>query len=361
MMENSKTKIKVGITHGDINGINYEILLKTFIKKGILELFTPIIYGSSKALEFWSQHTKYEDLSSWKYIDALENIEPDFVNLISCCKEEEVSVEIGKATPLAGALAFQSLEMAIQDLKDKKIDVLLTAPINKSVMPDTFPYNGHTDYLGYKFNLPEDRNPLMILTCDDIRVALVTTHISIQDIVKNITSKKIVDKLKDLNLSLQKDFNIEKPKIAVLGLNPHCGDNGLMGNEENSIIKPAIKEAWEENGILSFGPFPSDGFWGSAELHKYDAILAMYHDQGLTPFKALFMDRGVNFSAGISIVRTSPDHGTGFAIAGKNVASEISFCEAIYLAIDIYRKRQQYENARKNPLPTLYNIKGHDS
>ncbi len=361
MAQKSK-KLRIGITHGDINGISYELLLKTFAKKGFCELFTPIVYGSSTALRFWAKHFEINELNYWNIIDSLDEVKENVVNLLSCCPEENVEVHIGKGDTSSGEFAFLALEKAMEHSLNGDISALVTAPINKSVMPQKkFPYNGHTDYLGAKCGLSGDETPLMILTSGAIRVALVTTHIPINKVAENISEEKIISKLKALEQSLKRDFNIEKPRIAVLGLNPHCSDNGLMGDEEKQIITPAIKKALDEENILSFGPFPSDGFWGSEGLYQYDGILALYHDQGLSPFKALFMNNGVNFSAGLPIVRTSPDHGTGFDLAGKGKASEESLYQAIYLAIDTVRRREMYDEARKNPLPTLYNTRGQDN
>lgn len=359
-MEKKMPKPRIGITHGDINGINYELLLKLFSSLDVCELYTPIIYGSPEVAAYWSELLKY-DFTPWNRISSPEEATEGVVNILSC-SGEEIHVDMGKATPEAGVYALQALELATQHAIEKRIDALVTAPINKSIMPkEEFPYNGHTDYLGVRCGLEEGKKPLMILTSGAIRVALATTHIPLQEVASRLNVDLILEKLKDLKSSLQRDFDIETPRIAVLGLNPHCGDNGLMGHEEERIIKPAIEIALEHKGILAFGPFAADGFWGSNELHNYDAILALYHDQGLTPFKALFMNDGVNFTAGLPIVRTSPDHGTGFDLAGQGKASEDSLRQAIYMAIDTIRRRNRYDYARRNPLRKLYSERGNDN
>lgn len=359
-MEKKAYKPRIGITHGDINGINYELLLRIFANNDVCEFYTPIIYGSPKVASYWRKVLKYET-TPWNRINHPDEAVEGEVNILSCTSDE-IKVEMGTPTETAGIAAYQALDLATQHALEKKIDALVTAPINKAVMPqDLFPYKGHTDFLGTRCSLSEGKQPLMILMKDDIKVALATTHLSIREVADSITPDLIISKLKDIEQSLQRDFDISKPRIAVLGLNPHCGDKGLIGREEEEIIAPTIKKALEEEGLLAFGPFAADGFWGSAELTKYDVILSLYHDQGLAPFKALFMDEGVNFSAGLPIVRTSPDHGTGFDIAGEGKASEESLRQAIYVAVDILRNRQRYDYARRNPLRKIYSERGHDN
>lgn len=279
------------------------------------------------------------------------------INFVNCI-EEEVKIELGAPSAAAGKAAFDALESAVKDLSESKIDVLVTLPINKdSIQSETFTFPGHTEYLQDRFG--KDDHALMILASETLRVALVTTHIPISEVPKNISKERIVEKLKTLNHSLLRDFNIENPRIAVLGLNPHAGENGLLGNEENEIIAPAIEEA-QKAQILCSGPYASDGFFGTGRYKEFDAVLAMYHDQGLIPFKTIAMDSGVNFTAGISIVRTSPDHGTAYDIAGKDLASDESFRQAIYMAIDVFKNRISFDEARKNPLRKLFIERGKD-
>lgn len=345
----SNKRIRVAISHGDINGISYEILLKTFSDESILELFTPVIYGSSRIANYWKTKLSI-DTKPWNLIKSANNIVDGQVNLINCI-ESDCLVDVGVPTDTSGDVAFESLERACNDVMNNLCDVLVTAPISKYVMPkDKFPFKGHTDYLQNKFN--SDKS-MMILTADNVRVALATTHVPLKDVANILNKDFLVEKILLLEKTLKEDFNIIKPRIAVLGLNPHCGDNGLIGKEEQEIIIPAIKEA-DDNGCIVFGPYAADGFFGSNTMYKFDGILAMYHDQGLAPFKALFMNNGVNFTSGIDIVRTSPDHGTGFDIAGMGIASVESFRQSIYTAIDIFRYRQQYKEITKNPLKRTY-------
>lgn len=347
-------KIKIGITHGDINGVGYELILKTFSDDRLLELFTPVIYGSSKSVSY---HRKALNTApvNFNIIDDVADIEVGKVNLINCIKEE-VRIDLGKPTKEAGSASFAALEIATNDLAENKIDVLVTLPINKDTIQNKdFNFPGHTEYLEAKFN--GDNNALMILASNQLRVALVTTHMPISQVSNNISQKAIFDKIKTLDLSLKRDFRVELPRIAVLGLNPHAGENGLLGNEDNEIIAPAVREA-QDAGYLCAGPYAADGFFGNGTYKRFDAILAMYHDQGLIPFKTLSMGEGVNFTAGLPIVRTSPDHGTAYDIAGKGEASENSFREALYLAKDIFNNRFAYDEARKDPLKKLYYDRG---
>ena len=342
-------KIRVAISHGDINGISYEILLKVFSDESILELFTPVIYGSSRIANYWKSKLGI-DTKPWNLIKSANNIVDGQVNIINCI-DGECFVNIGTPTNESGSIALDSLERACNDVKEKLCDVLVTAPISKHVMPkDRFPFKGHTDYLQDKFNTDKS---MMILTAGNVRVALATTHIPLKEVANVITTDIVFEKIVSLEKTLKEDFNIIKPRIAVLGLNPHCGDNGLIGKEEEDIIIPAIKLA-DEKGCIVFGPYAADGFFGSDTMYRFDGILAMYHDQGLAPFKALFMNNGVNFTSGIDIVRTSPDHGTGFDIAGMGVASVDSFRQSIYTAIDIFRARERYREITKNPLKRMY-------
>ncbi|MDU1903359.1 MAG: 4-hydroxythreonine-4-phosphate dehydrogenase PdxA [Dysgonomonas sp.] len=350
--------IRVGITQGDINGIGYEIILKTFGDIRMAELCVPVIYGSSKVASY---HRKALELPpvSFNIIQFADDAEKNKVNIINCIPDD-VKVELGKSTKVAGTSSFQALEKATEDLANGLIDVLVTAPINKdNIQQDNFHFPGHTEYLEEKFG-QNGAKSLMILAKDDLRVALVTGHIPLAEVSQSVTSEKIKRTVETFNTTLMRDFNIEKPRIAVLSLNPHSGENGLLGNEENDVILPALKEI-AESGILCFGPYASDGFFGSGHFKDFDGIVAMYHDQGLTPFKTLAMKDGVNFTAGLPVIRTSPAHGTAYDIAGKNEASEVSFREAIYMAIDTFRNRAEYDEARANPLKKLYFERGGDN
>ena len=332
--------IKVGVTHGDINGVGYEVILKTFEDSRITEL--------RKAMDLPPVNLSI--------VGAADEAGANRMNIINCI-EDNTKVELRKSTPEAGKAAFQSLEAAVADLRRGAIDVLLTAPINKhNIQNATFHFPGHTEYLEECFADSQGK-ALMILLTDSLRVALVTGHVPVSRIAEFITVPNIVNKLMLFNHSLKQDFGIIKPRIAVLALNPHAGDAGLIGKEEAEIIKPAMEEA-ERKGVLSFGPYPADGFFGSRMYEKFDGVLAMYHDQGLAPFKALAMDEGVNFTAGLPIVRTSPDHGTAYDIAGQNRASEVSFRQALYTAIDIYRNRKRFQEATARPLREQYYEKG---
>ena len=353
----STRKIRVAITHGDINGIGYEVVLKTFEDERIFELFTPILYGSSHVATFWKKHLNIEH-ASWHVIHQAQDAKEGMLNILDCAPQCD-KVEIGRPTEAGGRAALEALERATADIRMGLCDVLVTAPINKAVMPrDLFPFNGHTDYLeSIAARTPGES--LMVLASGDCRVALATTHIPLQAVSSHLSSELILRKLRLLEAGLQRDFGIIKPRLAVLALNPHAGDKGLMGSEEDTIIRPAIDEAFA-SGIITFGPFAGDGFWGSGRVDSFDGILAMYHDQGLAPFKALYMNEGVNITLGLSFVRTSPDHGTGYDIAGKGVADPTSMREAIYSALDIYRHRHRYDEATRNPLRRHYHNRGRD-
>ncbi len=338
--------VKVGITMGDINGIGVEVIIKALSDNRLLEGITPIIYGSSRVV---SAHKKILNIDfNFNRIEGAEKSIPKKVNLISCWKEE-VKVEIGERTANGGKYALKSLETAVSDLASGKIDVLVTAPIDKkAIQSDEFKFPGHTEYLAKMANVDE---ALMFMVSDDLRVGVVTGHIPVKDVAANLSREKIGDRITQMHNSLEKDFGIPKPKIAVLGLNPHAGEKGMMGDEEDKIIIPAIKNA-KNNGQMVYGPYPADGFFGSSNFKQFDAILAMYHDQGLIPFKALTFNRGVNYTAGLPIVRTSPDHGTAFEIAGKNLANEGSFRQAIYLSKDVFLNRERHKELNANPLKT---------
>lgn len=350
--------IRVGITHGDINGIGYEVILKAFTDNRLAELCTPIIYGSSKVAAY---HRKTLELPqvNMNIINRAEDAGINRVNIINCT-DDELKVELCKSTPVAGEAAFKALERAVNDLKQGVIDVLVTAPINKNnIQNDQFTFPGHTEYLESHFG-EQSQGALMILMNEDIRVALVTGHIPLSKVASSITIDDIINKLLIFNQSLKQDFTIIKPRIAVLSLNPHAGDGGLLGDEEEKIILPAMQEA-ERQGVMAFGPYPADGFFGARMFEKFDGFLAMYHDQGLIPFKALAMEDGVNYTAGLPIVRTSPAHGTAYDIAGQNIASEESFRNALYSALDIFRSRKTYQQATAHPLRKQYFEKGGDN
>jgi len=340
----NKNSIKVGISHGDINGVGYEIIIKTFMDKRILENITPIIFGSSKAASYHRKALGIEfNLNLIKYAKNAVDKRTNIVNII----ENEVKIELGKSTPTAGELSFLSLEKATKALQDNEIDVLVTAPINKNnIQSDSFAFPGHTEYLAKKFDQQDD---LMLMISDTLRIGIITNHLPLKDVSAAITEELILSKARILQQSLQKDFAIQKPRIAVLSINPHAGDNGLLGTEEQEVIIPAIKKANKE-GLLLFGPYPADGLFGSGSYKKFDAILSMYHDQGMLPFKTIAFDSGVNYTAGLPVVRTSPAHGTAYDIAGKGFASPDSFREAVYLACDIYKNRKEYEALKNNSL-----------
>ncbi|MGL4994060.1 MAG: 4-hydroxythreonine-4-phosphate dehydrogenase PdxA [Bacteroidales bacterium] len=349
-MQEEDRKIRVAITHGDINGIGYEVILKTFAEPRMIELCTPVLYGSSKVMAY---HRKNLDLPQVNYtsINSAEELNPNCLNLINCT-DEDIKVEIGQSTQAAGEAALKALEMATADMRAGLIDILVTAPINKeNIQSEKFDFPGHTEYLHSKF--PHGNNVLMILVAENLRVAVATGHIPISNVSAQLNKTELFNKIKLLNNTLAKDFDIQRPRIAILGLNPHAGDGGVIGEEERETIIPAIKMA-KDAGILCYGPFAADGFFGAGTYTDFDATLAMYHDQGLIPFKTLAMEKGVNYTAGLQIIRTSPDHGTGFDIAGKGVASEVSMREAIYLAIDAYRNRQRFLEANENPLRKQY-------
>lgn len=330
------SKIKVGITQGDINGVSYEIILKVLADNRVLELFTPVIYGSAKIAVFYRKAMDMPNVPLNQIGDAREA--RDGANNIINVVGEDTRVEPGMATEVAGQAAFAALEQAVSDLRAGTIDVLVTAPINKAmIQSDTFTFPGHTEYL--ETSLGEPGQALMILCNENMRIALTTIHTPLANVAQSITRDRVAAKIRALAASLRDDFGIANPRIAVLSLNPHAGENGLLGSEETDIIAPAIADAAAAN-ILAFGPYASDGFFGSGAFKHFDGVLAMYHDQGLAPFKALSMDNGVNFTAGLPYVRTSPDHGTGYDIAGKGIASEESLRQAIYTAIDVYRRRE---------------------
>jgi len=338
-------KIKVGITSGDLNGIGYEIIIKSLADLRICELFTPIVYGTSKAASY---HRKTLSIADFNFniirkADQANAKKPNIVNI----KDEEVKIDLGMATVEGGQMAYMAMEAAVEDLKRNLINVLVTAPISKHAIRQAgFEFAGHTEYLASRF---EADDYLMIMVSGKMRIGIATGHVPIRQVAAEINKDLVLKKTNTLHQSLVRDFNINKPKIAVLGLNPHAGENGMIGEEENQVISPVINQLSQE-GKLVYGPFPADGFFGSGKYRDFDAILAMYHDQGMLPFKTLSFDSGVNFTAGLPVVRTSPTHGTAYELAGKNIASPDSFREALYLACDIFRNRMLYEELTCNPL-----------
>ncbi len=338
--QNKKTqKIRIGITHGDINGISYEIILKTFKDPRILEFFTPIIYGSPKIAAYYKKVFKLSSIQL-NHIKSADKADPNAINIINCV-DNKIRVEIGQPTEMSGKAALDALKAAVADLKAKKIDALVTAPINKKAIYGTnFNFKGHTWYLAHEFGV---QDVLMFMIHDKLRIAVATDHIPLKDVSSHLSIDLILNKLLLMEKSLKTDFRVEKPVIAVLGLNPHAGDDGLIGDEEEKIIIPAIEKA-KEQGLIVLGPYSADGFFGSENYKNFDAILAMYHDQGLIPFKILSKGKGVNYTANLPFVRTSPAHGTAYDIAGLNKADHTSFLNAIYLTIDIYKNRKLFEN-----------------
>lgn len=341
-------KLKIGISIGDINGIGLEVILKTLADKRILDWCVPVLYGSTKVASYHKNIIKVKELTLHN-INDIQGLNEAAVNVINCWIEN-VKITLGKCTAEGGKYATFSLEQATEDLLAGHLDALVTAPINKKAMQlSGFEYPGHTEYLTSKSQAKEN---LMLMVNEDLRVGLVTNHLPISQVVSTITTELVLKKIELMNNSLKMDFGIDKPAIAVLGLNPHAGDGGVLGSEEIDIILPAIELA-KRKGILAIGPYAADGLFGSGNFANFDGILAMYHDQGLVPFKALSFGSGVNFTAGLPIIRTSPDHGTGFDIAGKNTADFSSFRQALYLAMDIARQRAEYLEMTDNPLKTV--------
>lgn len=341
-------KLIVGITQGDGNGIGYEVIIKALGDDRMLDMCTPVIYGSSKIFGFYRKmiHNLEAGTMNTNVIASAKEVHPKRINIVNCLPDN-VFVEPGQSTPESAKSAMTSLECAVNDLKAGYIDVLVTAPINKRAMVNEgFGYTGHTEYLEKEFGSDE---VLMIMVSDQLKVGVVTGHIPIKEVCSQLSSEKILKKLRLMDASLKRDFAVDSPKIAVLGLNPHCGDGGLLGEEEQKIILPAVQAACKE-GILAFGPYSPDGFFGLGNYRKYDAVLAMYHDQGLTPFKALSFEQGVNYTAGLPVVRTSPDHGTAYEMAGRDLADPHSMRAAIFTAMDVYNNRLDYDDLQENKL-----------
>lgn len=341
-----REKLRIGITQGDLNGVGTELILRTFEDVRICDLFTPVVYGSAQAMSYYSKGLGIQ--CPYARIGKADEAHGDRLNLIDCM-DGEVTVHPGTAEPESGAAAARALERAAGDIEKGEIDALVTCPICKSsIHSEAFPYVGHTDFLEARFGSEGDA--LMEFVTEGMRIALATIHIPLGEVARSLSTELIEAKLRAVKLSLERDFMMPNPRIAVLALNPHAGENGEMGSEEQEIIRPAIQKINSEQ-LCVFGPYPADGFWGMKQYTSFDAVLAMYHDQGLVPFKTLAMQSGVNFTAGLPIVRTSPDHGTAYDIAGKGLANPDSFRAAIYLAIDVVRNRRRYDEARKNPLP----------
>ena len=348
-------KIRVAITQGDTNGVGYEVILKVFTSPEMLELCTPIIYGSSKIAAYHRKALNLE--TSFSTISNAEEARDGRVNLLNCF-DEEIKVELGQPSQEAGQAALMALDRAMTDFRKGLYDVLVTAPINKAtIQSPSFHFPGHTEYI--ETSVGDGKKALMILMNETLRVALVTTHLPVKDIATAITKESIIEKAAIFHQALKRDFRISSPRIAVLSLNPHAGDDGLLGSEEKDVIIPAIEEL-ADKGIQAFGPYAADGFFGSGTYDKFDGVLAMYHDQGLAPFKTIALESGVNYTAGLPIVRTSPDHGTAYDIAGKGIADENSMRQAIYTAIDVFRNRQDYDEPLQNPLPKLFHEKRED-
>lgn len=341
----SDSKPIIGISTGDLNGIGYEIIIKSLSDNRLFELLTPVVYGLTKVASY---HKKAINLSDFNFhitkrADNLNNKRANLINL----HDNDIKIDLGQPTALSGEQALLSLEAATEDLKKGFIHALVTGPINKkTIQSSEFHFPGHTEYLADKFNA---KDFLMLMVCDNLRIGVVTGHIPVNEIAGALSIDLILHKIEILHKSLLIDFGIRAPRIAVLALNPHAGDEGLLGNEENTVIKPAIEKA-KEKGLLAFGPYPADGFFGSSNYPKFDGILAMYHDQGMLPFKTLSFESGVNFTAGLPVIRTSPAHGTAYEIAGKDVASPDSFRAAMYLACDIWQHRKEYAEISANPL-----------
>lgn len=330
--------MKIGITIGDINGIGIEVILKALSNDRMLNLFTPVIYGSAKAISYYKNIVNAD--INFVSCRNPERASRNKINVVNCW-EDTVNISVGVSTPESGKYAHIALDRAVQDLKDHKLDAIVTGPINKNAMdPDRFPYAGHTEYLTQACDVKQS---LMFMVAEDLRIGVATNHIPVKDIPEHFTKDLLKKKLKIMELSLKRDFGIEKPTIAVLGMNPHASDGGKLGKEEEEIIRPVIIEM-KKGGKFVMGPFPADGFFGNGQYKKFDGVLACYHDQGLIPFKTLSFGKGVNFTAGLPIVRTSPDHGTAYDIAGKNEADERSIRNAMYLAIDIVNNRKIFSD-----------------
>ena len=348
--------LKIGISQGDTNGIGWEVILKILADSRIAELCTPVVYGSSAAASYYQKSLNAEEYErvAFNIVDSAESAEAGCMNLVQC-GAKELSVTPGRPSKAGGEAAAAALQRAIADLKSGAIDALVTAPIDKEmIQSEKFDFTGHTEFLAANLG----GEPLMIMTSELMRVGLATIHVPVAQVAERLSKELIVSRIEQMSASMKQDFGVVRPKVAVLALNPHAGDGGLLGAEENDIIKPAIVECFERD-ILAFGPFAADGFFASGQFKNYDAILAMYHDQGLAPFKTLTPD-GVNFTASLSAVRTSPDHGVAYDIAGKGIADEQSMRNALFDAIDIVRRRRAWAEWNANPLEHFEREKGRD-
>lgn len=340
---NESSKIRLGISIGDLNGIGSEVVLKTFADSRMMEFCTPVIFASNKTISLLKNTLKLN--INFYGVKELNKIIDGKLNVVNVW-QEQAEIKFGESTDIAGKYALRSLKAAVEALKNKQIDVLVTAPISKSnIQSEDFKFPGHTDYLAEAFK----SESLMFMVTEEFKIGLITDHVAVKDIAEVITPELVREKIKKLIASLKEDFAVRKPKIAVLGINPHSGDNGVIGKEDDEIVKPVIQECLDE-GLLVFGPYAADSFFGAGNHEKFDAVLAAYHDQGLIPFKTLSFGKGVNFTAGLPIVRTSPDHGTAFEIAGKGQADAGSFKEAVFMAIRIFKNREEYKKLTATPL-----------
>jgi 4-hydroxythreonine-4-phosphate dehydrogenase len=357
-MNEDNKRLKVGITIGDTNGIGVEVVMKAIGVPEMMDLCIPVIYGSTKVVSY---HRNACNLPGFQinHTKSAQNLKDNMPNLVECF-DQDIKIELGQPSKQAGLASFLSLEAAVRDLKSGLIDVLVTAPISKdNIQSEQFQFTGHTEYL--ESAAGDGNKALMILCASNLRIALATTHLPLSQVPTALSIDGIREKLRMLDSSLKRDFEISCPRIAVLSLNPHCGENGMLGNEERDIIIPAIQQTVDEDKVQCFGPYAADGFFGARHYRRFDGVLAMYHDQGLAPFKTIAMNEGVNFTAGLPIVRTSPDHGTGYDIAGQGLADESSMRHAIYMAIDVCRHRLHYDEAHQNPLPKLFQDRGRDN
>ncbi|MCX6277074.1 MAG: 4-hydroxythreonine-4-phosphate dehydrogenase PdxA [Bacteroidetes bacterium] len=338
-------RVRIGITHGDVNGVGYEIIIKTLQDMRLVELYTIVVYGSSKVASYYRKAMNINDFN-FNLVKKADQAHPRRPNIVNI-HDEEIKIDLGKSTAIAGELSLLSLEAACDDLSKNFIDVVVTAPINKkNIQSPGFAFPGHTEYFAKKFG---NEDYLMLMVNNVIRIGVATGHIPLNKVKETLTEELILRKLEVLSHSLKRDFGVVKPRIAVLALNPHAGDEGLIGDEDKLVVKPAIEKAYSQN-ILAFGPYPADGFFGAGNFKQFDGILAMYHDQGMIPFKLMSFDEGVNFTAGLSIVRTSPAHGTAYDLAGKNIASPEAFRNALLLGADIFLHRLEYDELIANQL-----------
>ena len=340
-----RKKLRIGITHGDINGIGCEVILKSMNDVRILELFTPVIYSSPKVIAYYRKALGLSNLNTYT-VRSADEAHDERINVVNCLNDE-VRVEMGKSTPQGGEAAMASLQAAVTELKSEMLDALVTAPINKyNMQSEQFHFPGHTEYFQSEFG---NSKALMLMICDTLRVGILTGHVPLADVPALVTQEKLISALRLINRTMLEDFNINRPRIAVLSLNPHAGDNGLLGGEEQTILIPAIEKVKSEN-ILAFGPYPSDGFFGSNNYRKFDVTLALFHDQGMTAFKTLCFENGVNYTAGLPIIRTSPAHGTAYELVGTEAASPESFRQALYMACDIAANRKQFRLLKVNAM-----------